>query len=289
MNFTAPLVEEILNQGMILNHELLDAIDRMIKDRKVVKIEASKSKQADILQRLPDHLKRATQLNSEKGASSWLSSLPIVSCGFYLNKRAFHDAICLRYNWRIEGMAVVCACGERNTVNHSLICPKGGFVVKRHNEIRDIEAEFLDEVCTSVTKEPSLLPLSGEVIRGNKDAEARLDVSAVGFWRPQERMFADVRIFDPNCRTYKDKEPHLIYSRQESLKKQEYGDRVLNVEHGTLTPLIFSTTGGWGKEATRFHKQLANLIAEKRGESYNTVIKFIRKRLRFTLLRTILE
>ena len=71
MNFTAPLVEEILNQGMILNHELLDAIDRMIKDRKVVKIEASKSKQADILQRLPDHLKRATQLNSEKGASSW--------------------------------------------------------------------------------------------------------------------------------------------------------------------------------------------------------------------------
>ena len=69
-------------------------------------------------------------------------------------------------------------------------------------------------------------------------------------------MFADVRIFDPNCRTYKDKEPHLIYSRHESLKKQEYGDRVLNVEHRTLTPLIFSTTGGWGKEATRFHKQL---------------------------------
>ena len=69
VNITAPLVEEILNQGMILNHELLDAIDRMINDRKVVKIEALKSKQADILQRLPDHLKRATQLNSEKGAS----------------------------------------------------------------------------------------------------------------------------------------------------------------------------------------------------------------------------
>ena len=101
MNITAPLVEEILNQGMILIHELLDAIDHMIKDRKVVKIEVLKSKQADILQRLPDHLKRATQLNSEKGASSWLSSIPIVSCGFYLNKRAFHDAICLRYNWRI--------------------------------------------------------------------------------------------------------------------------------------------------------------------------------------------
>ena len=149
-----------------------------------------------------------------------------------------------------------------------MICPKGEFIEKLHSEIRDIEAEFLDEVCTSVTKEPSLLPLVGEVIRGNKATEARLDVSAVGFWRPQERMFADVRIFDPNCRTYKDKEPHLIYSQHESLKKQEYGDRVFNVEHGTLTPL----TGRWGKEVTRFHKQLANLIAEKCGESYNTVM-----------------
>ena len=55
-----------MNQSMILNQELVDAIDRMIKDRKVVKIEALKSKQADNLQHLPDHLKRATQLDSEK-------------------------------------------------------------------------------------------------------------------------------------------------------------------------------------------------------------------------------
>ena len=61
------------------------------------------------------------------------------------------------------------------------------------------------------------------------------------------------------------------------------------MERATLTPLIFSTTGGWGKEATLFHKHLARLLAEKRGESYNITISFIRKRLRFTLLRTILE
>ena len=85
-----------------------------------------------------------------------------------------------------------------------------------------------------------LLPLSGEVMRGDKAAEARLDVSAVGFWRPQGLMFADVRIFDTNCRTYKDKEPHLIYPQHES-QKQEYGDRVLNVEHGTCTHSIVST------------------------------------------------
>ena len=64
---------------------------------------------------------------------------------------------------------------------------------------------------------------------------------------------------------------------------------MVNVEHGTLTPLVFSTTGGWSKEATRFHKHLAQLIAEKRNEDYNTVMSFIRKRLIFTLLRTVLE
>ena len=41
--------------------------------------------------------------------------------------------------------------------------------------------------------------------------------------------------------------------------------------------------------AARFHKHLAALIAEKRGENYGTVRNFIRKRLRFCLLRTVLE
>ena len=42
-----------------------------------------------------------------------------------------------------------------------------------------LEAELLDEVCIAVTKEPMLLPLSGEMIRGN---------TAPGVWQPQERM-----------------------------------------------------------------------------------------------------
>ena len=102
-------------------------------------------------------------------------------------------------------------------------------------------------------------------------------------------MDVDVRIFDPNCQTYKDREPSTIYTQHETQKKNEYNDRVLNVEHGTLTPLVFSTTGGWGKEAIKFHKHLAQLIAEKRSENYNNVMSFIRKRIRFTLLRTVLE
>ena len=36
-------------------------------------------------------------LASEKGASCWLTSLPLQRYGFVLNKQQFHDSICLRY------------------------------------------------------------------------------------------------------------------------------------------------------------------------------------------------
>ena len=49
-------------------------------------------------------------------------------------------------------------------------------------------------------------------------------------------MFVDVRVFDPNCKTYKDMEPPLVYKKHENAKKVEYNDRVINVERGTFTP-----------------------------------------------------
>ena len=138
-------------------------------------------------------------------------------------------------------------------------------------------------------KEPKLLPLSGEHIRGNSAEEARLDVSAVGFWRPQERMFLDVRVFDPNCKSYRDMAPENVYRLHENAKKADYNERVLQVERASMTPLIFSTSGGEGKEAARFHNHRATLVSEKRGEKYSTVKAFMRKKIRFCLLRTTLE
>ena len=130
----------------------------------------------------------------------------------------------MRYGWPIDNMASFCVCGSKNTIDHALTCTNGGFVIKRHNELRDLEAELLHEVCSSVTKEPVLQALSGEVIRGNQSSEARLDVSAVGFWRPQEKTFVDVRLFDPNSLSYRDKSPAQLYKSHENQKKSEYGD-----------------------------------------------------------------
>ena len=43
-----------------------------------------------------------------------------------------------------------------------MICHMGGFPTIRHNEIRDITASLLTEVCNNVATEPLLQPLSGE-------------------------------------------------------------------------------------------------------------------------------
>jgi hypothetical protein len=66
--------------------------------------------------------RRQLDLLSEKGASSWLTSLPLKEYGFLLNKLEFFDAIALRYNLTLSALnrPKQCVCGESNNINHCL-------------------------------------------------------------------------------------------------------------------------------------------------------------------------
>jgi len=80
-----------------------------------------------------------------------------------------------------------------------------------------------------------------------------------------------------------------MYKHHEYLKKRAYNARVIQVEKGTFTPLVFSTTGGMGTEAERFVKMMARKMTIKDHMSdYSTNMSFVRRRLRFDLLRTTL-
>ena len=62
----------------------------------------------------------------------------------------------------------------------------------RHNEIRDLEAKWLSEVCKDVAIEPSLQPLTGELLdlaTANSADNARLDIKARGFYRQGQVAF----------------------------------------------------------------------------------------------------
>ena len=145
-------------------------------------------------------------------------------------------------------------------------------------------------VCKDVLTVPVLQDVEGEQLtRGsNKAQDARLDIHARGFWAPQRSAFFDVRVCHPNAESYRDLEPQQIYRLHENEKKRQYSSRVLDIEHGTFTPLIFTTTGGMGKECLNYHSRLAELIAIKKGEDYAKTISWIRARTSFALLRSAL-
>lgn len=63
---------------------------------------------------------------------------------------------------------------------------------------------------------------------------------------------------------------------------------MIQVEKGSFTPVVFSTFGGMGQEAERFHKRLAQLISLKRNEEYSHIVNYVRTRLRFCLLKSVL-
>ena len=66
---------------------------------------------------------------------------------------------------------------------------------------------------------------------------------------------------------YRDLEPQQIYPLHGDESKCQYSSRVLDIKHGTFTPLIF-TAGGMGEEWLNYHSRLAELIAIKKGEDY---------------------
>ena len=78
----------------------------------------------------------------------------------------FNDAIALRYDWPPPRTPVSCDCGSKFSLEYALSCPTGGFPSLRHNEIRDLSANLLSEVCNDACTEPCLQSLSGETLNG---------------------------------------------------------------------------------------------------------------------------
>ena len=100
-------------------------------------------------------------------------------------------------------MSTHCYCGQRNNINHSLTCQKGGYTHLRHNSLRNTFGKLLSDVCKDVIIEPPLLELTGENLPSGSitTAEARLDISARSFWSPMDKVFTDVRVFHPHAPT----------------------------------------------------------------------------------------
>ena len=147
---------------------------------------------------------------------------------------------------------------------HALSCQKGGFVHQRHDNIRDLLTHLLDKVCKDVEAEPHLIPVTGERMMlksANTKDESRLDIKANGFWQRGQTAFFDIRTTHVNALSQMTKKTSAIFRSHKEAKKREYLQRVLEIEHGTFTPLFFCTNGGMGDECQRFMSHLSNKLA----------------------------
>ena len=96
-------------------------------------------------------------------------------------------------------MASTCPCAKKFDLNHALNCKRGGFVIMKHNNVRDVGANLLKTMHNDLETEPVMQEITTEKIPGNTNNEARLDIRARGLWRPGQNAFFDIRLTNVNA------------------------------------------------------------------------------------------
>ena len=145
-------------------------------------------------------------------------------------------------------------------LQHALSCPKGGLAIIKHNELRNLTAEILGQVCKNVFIEPLLKLLTGEEFpkSSNTINQARADVSARGLWINGQTTFCDVRVFNPLARCHLHHSLPAVYQKNKNEKDREYNQQILRqVEHRSFTPLVCSCFGEMSMECSRFFPHTA--------------------------------
>ena len=184
---TAPLVTLIMEQSHTYTAEAKAEQLRRRRNVHTVCRQREAIAASELKEQLPSNMQRAMLASAEKGASSWLTTLPIDEHGFSLHKGAFKDALCLRYSWRPSHHPSHCVCGKQFSVDHAMNCHRGGLPSIRHDEIRNITADLLSEVCHCVGVEPTLQPVTDERLThvhrtSNREDGPRLDIVTKSFW-----------------------------------------------------------------------------------------------------------
>ena len=98
------------------------------RQHQALKTASVKSRMESIDSTLPSDLLRSVNQSRDKGASSWLTTVPLsVEQGLALNKQEFSDSLRLSHNMPLSDLPSKCVCGEKYTVCHDLSCKTGGF------------------------------------------------------------------------------------------------------------------------------------------------------------------
>ena len=85
----------------------------------------------------------------------------------------------------------------------------------------------------------------------------------------------------PHAHSYRRLQIPVVYRNHERLKRSEYEERIREVDKGSFTPLVFSSSGDAGPAATTMLKRLVGICVNNMTTSY-----MLRCRLAFGLLQS---
>ena len=184
-----------------------------------------------------------------------------------------------------------CVCGKAFSVSHAYSCPQGAFPILCHNDVRDLTAKLMSEVCHDIQVEPHLQPLSGESLHYKSavhEDDARVDNRAAGFWDCATIVPFLMLVFNTLAESNLSSCPAATFRRHKGEKHRAYEEHIQEVERGSFTPLVFSSSGGMGKADTITYQCLAYLLSNKWNSSYSMIMGGLCCFLGFSLLRSLL-
>ena len=114
---------------------------------------ATPEKFADVLHQCNNTQSRSISKAMES-LSSWLTALPVAKDHFNLSANEFCNGLALRYGKPLLQFSPPCdRCGAQFSVSHALDCRRGGLVMQRHNEVRDVISDLAGQAWKQITRE----------------------------------------------------------------------------------------------------------------------------------------
>ena len=198
--------------------------------------------------------------------------MPMMGNNFDLTAQEFRDVLAIRYKKPLLSIPPFCdGCGSPSSLDHFLICKKGGLITQRHNEVRDAIGDLTSLVWSSVKREPIVKNAhdddSGEVLIA--------DLCVQGVWLPQAEALFGIRIIDTDGQSYLGQSPTQVISVAENEKKRKYLDAAA-ARRTHFTPLCSSVDGVAGSEVASFLKRLAYCLSARWERSYADIMYWIR-------------
>ena len=166
---------------------------------------------------------------------------------FDLSAQEFRDALAIRYRKPLLNLPPKCdGCGAPSSLDHFLICRRGGLVVRRHNEIRDAIGDLAALAWGQVRRETVVIEAE------DQQSETLIaDLCVRGVWLPQAEALFDIRVVDTDAQSYLCHAPSRVLLNAEVEKKNKYAEACA-ARRAHFTPLCFSVDGLAGSEANCF-------------------------------------